>query len=246
MTPVEILGWSLVMLAGLAGSAMWSGTETGFYCLSRVRLDVRLHRHGDRAAVRVRDELSDPNRLLSTILLGNNLCNYAGTLGLTMLLEGSGLSDGATIALQMVVLTPLLLVFGESLPKEVFRLNADSWPYALSPVIKFVRTVATVVGVLPAAMFISRLAAPEWLVIPVDRSTRWGVGVGCSGCWKNRRTRGRSAGCRGGSRSGRSCLSARRWARSRCRGNWSIACGWIGRTRRRRTSRCGRRAPGCR
>ena len=158
MSPGEVAGWSLLMLAGLAGSAMWSGAETGFYCLSRVRLDVRLHRHGDRAAVRVRDELSDPNRLLSTILLGNNLCNYAGTLGLTMLLESAGLSAGATIALQMVVLTPLLLVFGESLPKEVFRLNADSWPYALSPVIRFVRMVATFVGVLPVLMALSRLS----------------------------------------------------------------------------------------
>ncbi len=158
MNAIEIAGWALLMLAGLVGSAMWSGTETGFYCLSRVRLDVRLHKRGDRAALRVRDELSDPNRLLSTVLLGNNLCNYAGTLGLTMLLAGSGLSPGATIVLQMVVLTPLLLVFGESLPKEVFRLNADSWPYALSPVIKFVRILATVTLVLPALMAISRLA----------------------------------------------------------------------------------------
>ena len=158
MAPAEVAGWLLLMLAGLLGSAMWSGAETGFYCLSRVRLDVRLHRVGDTAARRVRDELSDGNRLLSTILLGNNLCNYAGTLGLTMLLEGVGLSPGVTIALQMAVLTPLLLVFGESLPKEVFRLNADSWPYALAPVIAFVRRVATVTLVLPALMWISRIA----------------------------------------------------------------------------------------
>lgn len=158
MTPLEYAGWGLLMVVGLAGSAIWSGMETGFYCLSRVRLDVRLHRQNDAAARRVRDELDEPNRLLSTILLGNNLCNYFGTLGLTMLLESAGFSPGVTIALQMVVLTPLFLVFGESLPKEVFRLNADSWPYRLSPIVAIVRWIATVTLVLPVLMLISRAA----------------------------------------------------------------------------------------
>ena len=91
MTPAETAAWIALTAAGLAGSAVWSGTETGFYCLSRVRLDVRLHRRGDAGARRVRDELDHPDRLLATILLGNNLCNYFGTLGLTMVLEGAGL-----------------------------------------------------------------------------------------------------------------------------------------------------------
>jgi putative hemolysin len=158
VTTPEIIAWSLLTFCGLVGSAIWSGTETGFYCLSRVRLDVRLHRRNDTAARRVRDELDNPNRLLSTILLGNNICNYLGTLGLTMLLEGAGLGPGLTVLLQMVVLTPVFLIFGESLPKEVFRLNADSWPYALAPVVRFVRTIATVTLVLPALMLVSRLA----------------------------------------------------------------------------------------
>lgn len=156
--PWALLAWGGLALLGLAGSALWSGSETGFYCLSRVRLDVRLHRHGDRAAQRVRDELAQPNRLLATILLGNNVCNYLGTLGVTMLLESAGFSPGLTVVLQMIVLTPMLLVFGESLPKEIFRLNADSWPYALSGVLKAVRLAATAVLVLPVLMWVSRLA----------------------------------------------------------------------------------------
>lgn len=163
MTPagmplIEGIGWAALTVAGLAGSALWSGTETGFYCLSRVRLDVRLHKQGDAAARRVRDELAHPNRLLSTILLGNNVCNYLGTLGLTMLLGAAGFSPAVTVLLQMAVLTPLFLVFGESLPKEVFRLKADSWPYAISPIVKFVRLLATVTLVLPVLMLISKLA----------------------------------------------------------------------------------------
>ncbi len=158
MPPAETTAWIGLTIAGLAGSAIWSGTETGFYCLSRVRLDVRLHREGDAGARRVRDELAHPDRLLATILLGNNLCNYLGTLGLTMVLEGAGLSPGLTVLLQMLVLTPLFLIVGESLPKEVFRLNADRWPYALSPIVKAVRLGATVTLVLPAVLLVSKLA----------------------------------------------------------------------------------------
>jgi CBS domain containing-hemolysin-like protein len=62
------------------------------------------------------------------------------------------------VLLQMVVLTPLFLILGESLPKEVFRLNADSWPYALSPVVKAVRLLATVTLILPAVLWVARLA----------------------------------------------------------------------------------------
>lgn len=154
----DTVAWALVAAAGLAGSAIWSGTETGFYCLSRVRLDVRLHKRGDAAARRVRDELEHPDRLLSTILLGNNVCNYLGTLGVTMLLEGAGFGPTLTVVLQMIVLTPLFFVFGESLPKELFRLNADRWPYALSWVLRAARLLATVTLVLPMLMMFARVA----------------------------------------------------------------------------------------
>jgi CBS domain containing-hemolysin-like protein len=159
MSNAELAGWAALALVGLGGSAMCSGLETGFYCLSRVRLDLRLSRPGDAAARRVRRELEDPSRLLATILLGNNLCNYIGTLGVTALLEASGLSAGLTVLLQVLVLTPMLLVFGESLPKEFSRLNADTLPYRLSWAVVLARWAATATLVLPGLMVFARLVA---------------------------------------------------------------------------------------
>jgi CBS domain containing-hemolysin-like protein len=150
--------WAGLAAIGLMGSALWSGTETGFYCLSRVRLDIRLSRPGDAAARRVRRELSNTGRLLATILLGNNICNYIGTLGVTGLLELGGLSAGLIVVLQVVVLTPTLLVFGESLPKEIFRLNADRLPYRIVPIVTASRWLMTATLVLPVLMLIVRAA----------------------------------------------------------------------------------------
>ncbi|MBZ0172644.1 MAG: CNNM domain-containing protein [Phycisphaerales bacterium] len=158
----DVIFWSGVAVLGLLGSATWSGVETGFYCLSRVRLDIRLSDPHDGPARRVRAELADTGRLLTTILLGNNVCNYMGTLGVTALLEGAGLSDGLTVALQVVVLTPLLLVFGESLPKEVFRLNADVLPYRMVPVVTLSRWLATATLVLPVLSLVTK-GLTRWL-----------------------------------------------------------------------------------
>ncbi len=151
MTWDGYLVWVLVALVGLGGSAMWSGLETGLYCMSRVRLAVRAGvpgRHGAPARVLAK-QLEKPDSVLATILLGNNVCNYLGTLGLTAVLEAQGFSTAAMVLLQVAVLTPMLLVFGESLPKEVFRVRADQFPLALANVLRAVRFVATITGVLP-------------------------------------------------------------------------------------------------
>ncbi|MEM1185018.1 MAG: CNNM domain-containing protein [Planctomycetota bacterium] len=164
---VEEIGWILLALAGLAGSAMWSGMETGLYCVSRVRLAVRSRGTGgvasrSRAVVH---ELERPDRVLATILLGNNVCNYLGTLGLTAVLEGRGLGTLSMVVLQVLVLTPLLLVFGESLPKELFRVNADALTPRLAGVLRLTRLLATYTGVLPLvtvfATFAARLAGAK-------------------------------------------------------------------------------------
>ena len=103
-------------------------------------------------------ELDRPERVLATILLGNNACNYLGTLGLTAILEGRGYGTVTMIVLQVLVLTPMLLVFGESVPKELFRVHADSLAPRVAPTLRAVRVLATVTGVLPLiSAFVSRV-----------------------------------------------------------------------------------------
>ncbi|MHC5006843.1 MAG: CNNM domain-containing protein, partial [Planctomycetota bacterium] len=71
MTAAACIGWGLMAVSGICLSALFSGLETGVYTINRVRVVVRANR-GESAARRLQHEIRKPNRLLSTLLLGNN------------------------------------------------------------------------------------------------------------------------------------------------------------------------------
>jgi len=146
-------------VVGIGGSALCSGLETGFYALSRIRLKLRVAA-GNRRAVRAEQELTEPDRLLTALLIWANIFNYLGSLGLTTILLSFGLAEGWVIVLQALVLTPMLLIFAESLPKELFRVRADDLPYRLSLLVRLLRWIAApvLVGVLWFARLVARAA----------------------------------------------------------------------------------------
>jgi CBS domain containing-hemolysin-like protein len=143
-----ILGFALMAFAGLAFSALFSGMETGIYTLNRVRLMVNAGR-GEGSAVALRRELQQPNRLLSTLLIGNNLANYAGSYAVAAILDHLHFGAGQAVAINAALLIPLLFVFGEVLPKDLFRSHTDVWTYACARLLHTIRLVLTVVGLVP-------------------------------------------------------------------------------------------------
>lgn len=152
MTWIEALPWVGVALVGAAGSWFCSGMETGLYSLNRVRLDIR-RAHERRARV-LSKEMDRLPAAIATLLIWNNIFNYLQTRGLSSILEGAGLSAGAIIAINAAILTPVLLVVCESLPKETFRIHAERWVYAFSGVLRVLRVAATVTLALPAISLI--------------------------------------------------------------------------------------------
>ena len=101
-------------------SAFFSSSEAAFLTLERIRL-VHLLNTNKPGAQRVAGLLERPERLLSTILLGNNLVNVAFTALITVVslnLLGEGREALATI-LATVAGTILLLIFGETIPKTI-------------------------------------------------------------------------------------------------------------------------------
>lgn len=159
MTGTEAALWVLLACAGLLGSAMCSGMETGFYALNRVRLAVRAATPTDARARALRAEVDHPDRVLATLLIANNLFNYFGVLGLTTLLAARGLGETTLIVLNALLVTPILLVLGESLPKEVFRTTADRVMPAILPLLRLMRWAFTLVGVLPVVLLFGRTAS---------------------------------------------------------------------------------------
>lgn len=156
MSTTELVIWCLVMLAGFAGSALYSGLETGSYTINRIRLQVLADR-GQRSAVALRRLLDQPATLLATLLIGNNVANYLGTAGLAVLLEANDLSDWQVVLLNTLLVTPILFVFGETLPKDTMAAHSDRLMVPATPVLTVSRLLFTVTGVVPLVKLFTRL-----------------------------------------------------------------------------------------
>lgn len=126
MGPAQVAALALAVLA-LMVSGFVSGSEIAFFSLSPAQCD-ELEEDGTRGQ-RILSLLSIPERLLATILIANNLvnvtivvlCNFA--LGPVF----EGMSEVWSFVLQTVLLTFLILLFGEILPKLYANANNLGW-----------------------------------------------------------------------------------------------------------------------
>ncbi|EKK4016107.1 HlyC/CorC family transporter [Cronobacter sakazakii] len=103
-------------------SAYFSGSETGMMTLNRYRLRHQ-SKQGNRAAKRVERLLRKPDRLISLVLIGNNLVNILASSLATIV--GMRLYGDAGVAIATGVLTFVVLVFAEVLPKTVAALYPE-------------------------------------------------------------------------------------------------------------------------
>ncbi|CCJ85750.1 HlyC/CorC family transporter [Cronobacter dublinensis] len=103
-------------------SAYFSGSETGMMTLNRYRLR-HLSKQGNRAAKRVERLLRKPDRLISLVLIGNNLVNILASSLATIV--GMRLYGDAGVAIATGVLTFVVLIFAEVLPKTVAALYPE-------------------------------------------------------------------------------------------------------------------------
>lgn len=159
MTTTEVILWSLLVLLGIGGSALCSGLEVGLYSTNRVLVRVQSASARGERARRLQRVLDRPVPSLTALLVWNNIFNYAGTLAMTTLIVSIGMSDTQVILVQVAVLTPLLLVFAESTPKEVFRANADILMPRFAPFLEVLRRIVTVIPIVPVLGWIADLAS---------------------------------------------------------------------------------------
>lgn len=117
----------LFFAVGLALSAFFSGSETGMYRVSRIRM-VLDALSGGRVARGLVWLLNHPALFVATTLVGNNIANYFTSLAVVLAAAALWPGGGATLELLgPILLTPLIFVCGELLPKYLFY-NA---PYRL-------------------------------------------------------------------------------------------------------------------
>ena len=136
---------SITLLAALiilvAFSAFFSASETAFSSLNQIRLKSRAE-DGDSAAARVLAMSEKYDKLLSTILIGNNIVNIAaasiGTVLFTRLLDPE---RGATVS--TFVLTIVVLIFGEVTPKSLAKEMPETVATAVSPFLNLLMILFT-------------------------------------------------------------------------------------------------------
>ena len=145
----------------LCCSAFFSGTETAFFSLSPLRLR-KLEDEGDKRVTSILEVLSDKQRLLTTLLLGNVLVNVIATaiatrfiLGLvaqSQFLKDSvfGNSQGMGVVIASAIMTIVLLVFGEITPKTIAIFSAHRFARVAVIPLRLIITLATPVTLLVA------------------------------------------------------------------------------------------------
>ena len=149
---VEIVVYTLLIVVFLVLSAFFSSSEAAFLSFQKTRLShlVNINVPG---AKRVSLMIANMERLLSTILLGNNLVNVAFSAIITML--SVELLGGGPLAVGFATLvgTALLLIFGEIIPKSVAVRKAERLSLLYARPLKSLE-----VALFPAILFLQWLS----------------------------------------------------------------------------------------
>ncbi|SFR59667.1 HlyC/CorC family transporter [Thiomicrospira sp. ALE5] len=150
MDDIPLIALFLTLIILIILSALFSSSETSMMALNRYRLKHQAN-NGHKSAIRVEKLLSQPDRLLGVILLGNNFVNiFASSIATIIALR---LMGEPGIAIAAGLLTLVILIFAEVAPKTVAALYPEKIAYPASfiltpllkvlwPIVWFVNLVA--------------------------------------------------------------------------------------------------------
>ena len=134
----------LAIVVLLICAALFSGSETALFSLTPGRREELKNSHPN-AARRVDGLLSDPGRLLGTLLLANLIVNTAAssifTLALLVLSRRHGVSEALLLGVGGIVLTVILLMFGEVTPKVLASRNPGRFASLVAGPVQVARLV---------------------------------------------------------------------------------------------------------
>ena len=130
----------IILLILLAWSAFFSSNETALMSVNKIRLRSLADEGNKRAAMALDILENQTPKLLSAILIGNNIVNISASSLATTLAYSFG---GYMVSIVTVILTVLILIFGEITPKNYATINAERLTLRYIPVFKFLMTIMT-------------------------------------------------------------------------------------------------------
>lgn len=139
----------IILIGMIFASAYFSGTETSMMTINRYRLR-HAAKQGNRSAKRVEKLLQRPDRLISLVLIGNNLINIVSSALATIV--GMRLYGDAGVAIATGVLTFVILIFAEVLPKSIAALYPERFAYPSSVLLSPLQKI-----MLPVVWFFNQI-----------------------------------------------------------------------------------------
>lgn len=136
----SLIGMIVAVVILVMCSAYFSATETAFTSLNTIRMKTWAENGDKRAACALALE-QDYDKLLSSILIGNNIVNITATTISTLLFTKIFVTYGATIS--TVVITIVVLIFGEISPKSVAKEFPERFAMFSAPILRVIILVLT-------------------------------------------------------------------------------------------------------
>ena len=131
----------LILLILVCGSAFFSASETALTSLNKIKLRNMVEENVKNAD-KIQKLIDDPNRLLSSILIGNNLVNNAAA-SLTTMIAVSLLGGQSGVGAATMIITIIILIFGEITPKTLASQNAEKVSLGVAKIISGVVIIST-------------------------------------------------------------------------------------------------------
>lgn len=137
---MDTLPLLIVIIFCIIGSAYFSASETAFSTMNRIRMKNLADNGNTRAAIALK-LVDNYDKLISTILIGNNIVNILSS-SLATVVFTLWLAD-AGVSVSTVVMTVVVLIFGEISPKTVAKENAESFALATARLMQFLMIILT-------------------------------------------------------------------------------------------------------
>lgn len=150
----------IILIVLLLLSAFFSSAETAFTTVKKVRL-LLLKEEGNKRAALVLKILEKPGKMLSTILIGNNVVNISASAISTVL--ASELFGSMAVGIATGILTLFVLLFGEILPKTLALRNNEKYALGYAPFIRALSVILT-----PLIFLIDKLSNGILRLLGVD------------------------------------------------------------------------------
>ena len=135
MDPSQI-GILVTIIIMIIMSGFFSASEMAFSTANKIRLRT-LEADGNRSAKRVLSLLDRYDRLLSTILIGNNIVNIVASTLATLLFAGLIKNEQVAAVVSTAAVTIAVLIFGEITPKTLAKNFAEGFAMRIWPILWF-------------------------------------------------------------------------------------------------------------